>query len=926
MPEEIVPNNQMDKTEADTRNETIDRALRKAGWIFGKDWTDEVRVTGMNNTSGRGFVDYVLWSDNGKPLAIVEAKRYSVGPETGRIQARGYADLLEKQYGRRPIIFFTNGYEYRIWDDRNYPERRISTVYSKKDLDKLHNLESNRSSILHDAVIDDNISNRYYQKDAIRNVCTSFETKHRKALLVMATGSGKTRTVISLVQVLMNKGWIKNVLFLADRTELADQAKKAFTLNLPNLSVTNIAEEKFDYRSRCIISTYQTMINLIDKAKDENGDLVFTSGHFDLIITDEAHRSIYNRYRAIFEYFDSLLVGLTATPKDDVDKNTYEVFGCEDGDPTYAYDLAQAIKDRYLVDYYSIEVKFKFLENGIVYLDLTEDEKEEYEEEFLDPDGALPERMDSSALNDWIFNKDTIVKVLDVLMTQGHRVDFGSTIGKTIIFAKNHNHAEHIKHVFDKQYPHLNGQCQVIDNHIKNAKSLIDDFKDSQKNPRIAISVDMMDTGIDVPEVLNLVFFKKVYSKSKFWQMIGRGTRLCPGLIDGNDKTDFYIFDFCSNFEFFSLKPRGKEPDTTMSVQSRIFNIKLDLIWKLNNISSLNEEASKFREDLVTDVVHKIKELNRDNFAVAQHLRCLDMFSDRERFDTLSSDDVTYLEHELVPLIEPYRNGDIYAITFDSLMYKIELCKLSEMPSQSYCSEARKRMALVFRTKVPAVQEKKETISLFLRNGYLESCDYLKIDSLREELRDIMHFMEGGSKMIHDTNFKDDILETARNGSNIPQSDLQRYRDKAEYYLREHKTDPVIKKLHTNEPLNQEDIKELESILWERVGSKEDYVKEIGDKPLGVFVREINGLDENAAKETFSRFLNEVTLSKEQTYFVNQIVEYVVQNGIIEDMRVLTNAPFTEKGSIPELFGSDMNTWNKIKSAIDEIDQNAETV
>ena len=372
--------------------------------------------------------------------------------------------------------------------------------------------------------INKKIVGRYYQEGAVKAVCDSFGKKNRrKALLVMATGSGKTRTVISLCDVLLKNRWVKNILFLADRNSLVTQAKRSFVNLLPDLSVTNLCEEKDNYQAHCVFSTYQTMMHCIDSVEDEEGKL-FTCGHFDLLICDEAHRSIYNKYKDIFTYFDAPLVGLTATPKDEIDKNTYEIFELEHGVPTYGYDLAQAVKDKYLVDFLSVETSLKFIEQGIIYDELSEEDREAYEDTFQNENGELPESINSSALNAWVFNEDTIKKALHILMTEGIHIHYGEALGKTIIFAKNHKHAEKILEIFGKEYPHLPGYAKVIDNYMTYAQSAIDEFSEPEKLPQIAISVDMLDTGIDVPEVLNLVFFKKVMSKAKFWQMIGRAS------------------------------------------------------------------------------------------------------------------------------------------------------------------------------------------------------------------------------------------------------------------------------------------------------------------------------------------------------------------------------------------------------------------
>lgn len=507
----------LDLSEYATRKIYIDTMLNDAGWIENEDWQNEVKVNGMPNKKGVGFIDYVLYGDDGKALAIIEAKRTCKNVEVGRQQAKLYADLIEKKQGRRPVIFLTNGFETRIIDNQ-YRERNVASIYSKRDLEKLFNLRAIKKS-LDNIMVDENIANRYYQKGAIKAVCDAFgKQNRRKALLVMATGSGKTRTVIALCKILLQKGWIRNILFLADRNALVTQAKRSFANLLPSLAITNLCEEKNNYGAHGVFSTYKTMMNCIDNVSNDEGEKLFTIGHFDLVICDEAHRSIYNKYKEIFNYFDAPLVGLTATPKDEIDKNTYEIFDLENGIPTYGYDLSQAVKDGYLVDYVSIETTLKFMQQGISYEDLSEEEKREYEETFTDEDGKLPKSINATALNKWIFNEDTIRQVLRTLMNDGLKIDYGSKIGKTIIFARNHNHAEKILKVFEKEYPNLIGYAKVIDNHINYSQSAIDEFSTPNKLPQIAISVDMLDTGIDVPEILNLVFFKKVMSKAKFWQ------------------------------------------------------------------------------------------------------------------------------------------------------------------------------------------------------------------------------------------------------------------------------------------------------------------------------------------------------------------------------------------------------------------------
>lgn len=907
-----------DPTEQETRKQYIDAMLRDAGWRLGVDWLEEVELQGMPNQAQVGFADYVLYGDNGKPLAVIEAKRTSVDPAKGRQQAKLYADLLEKQHGRRPVVFLTNGFETYLQDNQ-YPERQVAALYSKRDLEKLFNLRRMRQPLT-DIQVDKNIAGRYYQEGAIKAVCHAFDTKNRrKALLVMATGSGKTRTAVALCKVLLERGWVKNILFLADRTSLVTQAKRSFVNLLPDLSVTNLCEEKDNTAAHCVFSTYQTMLGCIDTVTDEQGKL-FTCGHFDLLICDEAHRSIYNKYRDIFRYFDAPLVGLTATPKDEIDKNTYAIFDLEKGMPTYGYELAQAVKDGYLVDFLSVETKLKFLEEGITYDQLSEEDKAAYEDTFTDENGELPEKIESSALNEWVFNEDTIREVLHILMEYGLKIDYGEKLGKTIIFAKNHRHAEMILEVFQREYPHLgDGFAQVIDNYMTYAQSAIDNFSDPGKLPQIAISVDMLDTGIDVPEVLNLVFFKKVMSKAKFWQMIGRGTRLCPDLLDGADKTQFYIFDFCGNFAFFRMS-QGKPVHAQLSLQGALFRLKGEIVYKLQDIAYQTEELVPFRQALVKELLGKAQELNRDNFAVKQHLRAVERFSKEETYQGLVYDDIREMEEELCPLILPDAD-DPKALRFDALLYGIELAYMvGKTSTKARRDLVRQAEAVASVGNIPEIQEQKELLDRILHTDYLERAGLNEFEHIRKSLRDLMKYVLPSGHS-YSTNFDDQILETEWHESQLETDDLKNYRAKAEFYVREHQDSPAIAKLKSNLPLTQQDVAELESILWSQVGTQEDYEAEYGEKPLGEFVREVVGMDMKAAKEAFSVYLNDVNLDDRQIYFVNQIVEYIVQNGLMKDLSVLQKPPFTDLGSISQVF--DAGNWKKIREIIQKINANA---
>ena len=908
----------LDITEYQTRKLYIDAMLEDAGWTEGKNWLNEVELAGMPNKSNVGFADYVLYGDDGKALAVIEAKRTCVDVAVGRQQAKLYADLLEKKYGRRPVIFLTNGFETRIQDNQ-YPERKVAAIYSKRDLEKLFNLQTMHTS-LKNIVVNKNIAGRWYQEAAVKAVCQSFDEKNRrKALLVMATGSGKTRTVMALCDVLLKHGWVKNILFLADRTSLVTQAKRSFTNLMPDLTLTNLCDGKQNANARCVFSTYQTMMGCIDDIKDDEGKL-FTCGHFDLLICDEAHRSIYNKYRDIFNYFDAPLVGLTATPKDDIDKNTYEVFELESGVPTYGYELAEAVKDGYLVDFLSVETELKFIEQGIAYDELSDEEKDEYEKTFITETGEIPEKIAPSALNNWVFNEDTIRKVLNILMQDGLKIDYGENLGKTIIFAKNHDHAEKILEIFNKEYPHLKDYAKVIDNKIKYAQSAIDEFSDPKKLPQIAISVDMLDTGIDIPEILNLVFFKKVMSKAKFWQMIGRGTRLCPGLLDGEDKENFYIFDFCGNFEFFRMN-KGKATANMLALQGAIFKLKAQIAFKLQDLAYQTKDLIAFRKTLVEDMVRKVRELNRDNFAVRQHLKYVEFYSNQDNYVSLTYENTLTMGEELAPLIIPDKD-EPKAVRFDALMYGIELAYLAGKPYSKARSDLTKKInAVASVANIPEIMAQADFLNKLIHTDYIANAGINEFECIRKNLRELIKYIpKGGPK--YTTNFIDDIIGKEIKPAEIENDDLKNYKMKAEYYVRQNQDQIAIKKLRTNLPLTKADIASLEKVLWSELGTKADYEAEYGQKPLGEFVRELVGLDMNAAKEAFADYLNDVNLDSRQIYFVNQIVEYIVHNGMMKDFSVLQEAPFTDQGSIVDVF-TDMNTWFGIRKVIETINNNA---
>ncbi|WP_283592860.1 DEAD/DEAH box helicase family protein [Paraclostridium bifermentans] len=908
-------------SEYETRKRYIDIELKLAGWEIGKDVLEEVEVSGMPNSSGLGYADYVLYGENGKALAVVEAKRTSKDPKVGQQQAKLYADCLEKQYNQRPIIFFTNGFDTYIWDD--YSERRVYGFYKKSELQLMIDRRTSKKS-LDNIEVNDDISNRYYQKEAIKATCEVLENKGRKALLVCATGTGKTRTAISIVDVLSRHNWVKNVLFLADRKALVKQAKNNFSKLLPNLALCNLLDSKDNpEEARMIFSTYPTMMNAIDDTKSKDGKRLFTPGHFDLIIIDESHRSIYKKYKSIFDYFDSYLMGLTATPKDEIDKNTYSIFDMENGVPTYAYDYDKAVEDGYLVDYTSIEVKTKVMEDGIKYDELSEEEKLEYEETFND-DENVDDEIGNSAVNEWLFNSDTIDLVLNKLMNEGLKVEGEEKIGKTIIFAKNTNHAKAIVERFNKLYPQYGGNfAKAVDYSTNYVDSIIDDFSDKNKLPQIAVSVDMLDTGIDIPEILNLVFFKKVRSKTKFWQMVGRGTRLCPDLLGvGMDKEKFLIFDFGNNIEFFKFNPKGFEGGKVETLTEKLFNVKVSIVRELQDIKYDEDEYINLRKHLLDELITSVKSLNEDSYIVRMNLNYVHKYKNEEIWNSLGAVSQNEIKEHIAPLITSYGEDEL-AKRFDIVMYNIALAYLQN-------NNATKGMKHVIATAeklsklgtIPQVKAQKHMIEKAMSEEFWESANIFELDEVRIALRELLKYIEKSSQKIYYTGFDDIIIAEETNDSMYNANNLKNYKKKVEHYLNNHKDELAIYKLRNNKKLTKQDVETLEEVLLKELGNHDDYKKEFGDTPITQLVRKLVGLDREAANEVFSEFLNNKSFNTKQIHFVKLIVDYVVKNGFIEDNRVLMEDPFRTVGSIIDLFENHVDERNKLIKTINELKSN----
>jgi type I restriction enzyme R subunit len=936
-----------DYSEAETRVYFIDLLLKEAGWPLDQSRDREFEVRGMPNEKGVGFVDYVLWGDDGKPLGLVEAKRTRRNARVGQQQAKLYADCLEKQFGQRPLIFYSNGYEHWLWDDTRYPPRAVQGFYKKVELELAIQRRGTRKPLAA-GEIDAAIVARYYQTRGIRRIAEAFERDHeRKALVVMATGAGKTRTVIALCDLLMRCNWAKRVLFLADRVALVNQAVNAFKRHLPDASPVNLVTEK-DAQGRVTVATYPTLMGLIDSARegDGAGQRRFGVGHFDLIIIDEAHRSVFQKYRAIFDYFDSLLVGLTATPKDEVDRNTYSLFDLENGVPTDAYGLDEAVRDGFLVPPKAVSVPLKFQREGIKYDELSEEDKDQWDALEWDDDGNVPARVEADAVNKWLFNKDTVDKVLEHLMARGQAVAGGDRLGKTILFAKNQHHAEFIAARFNANYPHYKGEfARVITFKTEYAQSLIDNFSAKDKAPHIAISVDMLDTGIDIPEVVNLVFFKLVRSKTKFWQMLGRGTRLCPDLFGpGQDKAFFCVFDYCQNLEYFSQNFPATDGALGESLGKRLFNARLELIGELDRLDPgdpvhpvSGEMAPPYyepmnhsgvRASLASLLQRETAAMNLDNFVVRPRRRIVEKYALPESWTRLPPEALAELSHQVAGLPSELDPENEEAKRFDLLVLNLQLAMLRAEPGFARLRDQVKALSGLLEEKsaIPMVRDQMALILDVQTDAWWQDVTVPMLEGMRRRLRDLIKLIEKQKRKPIYTDFEDEIggdTEVELPGF-VQSTDFERFRAKARVFLRAHQDHVTVHKLRMNRALTATDLAELQRMLGQSgVGAAQDIQRAAEESQgLGLFVRSLVGMDRQAAKEALAGFIAGKTLGANQIEFVNLIVDHLTEHGVM-DAAKLYESPFTDltpRGP-DELFSSAQ--VDELVAAIDQVRRTA---
>ena len=909
-------------TEEETRRMFIDIMLREAGWdildtkgaILPGKACIEVKVEGMPNEANEGYADYVLFSENQLPFAVIEAKRTTRDSRVGKHQAELYADALERKYGLRPVIYYTNGFQTFVQDGLGYVDREVFSFHSLEDLRLLIQKRSRQD--IKDLRVNEDIAGRDYQINAIRSVCGHLNTKHRRGLIVMATGTGKTRVSIGLSELLIRNNWAKNILFLADRRSLVRQAHKNFEKYLPHESTTVLSESKEpNMEARIMFSTYQTMIRYIDADEKQ-----FSVGRFDLIIIDEAHRSVFGKYGTIFDYFDSLLIGLTATPREDIDRSTYSLLQLEEGMPNYDYSLERAISEKRLVGYRAFQRSSKVMTEGAKYDELSAKEKETLEKVWdyekarkaLDPKAKYSRDIEGSEIYRYLFNINTIDQVLDDLMENGIRIHDGNILGKSIIFAYNHKHAQMIVDRFHERYPQLGEDyCILIDNQVNYGQDLIETFSvprdEAQKHYQIVVSVDMMDTGIDVPDCLNLVFFKPVRSKIKFNQMIGRGTRLCEDLFGpGKDKTEFFIFDYCGNFEFFAQNPQGAEPMTAPSLNERLFGLRLDLAVLLQDARYQTEEFTRKMCDELKDILHaQVDTLNLNHIAVRKQLERVTKYKKRENWQYVSEVEALGLKAHVAPLIF-LDDSDYAAKQFDILCLLEQLSLVDTTVNGNKPMEKIRVVAELLEKKasIPQVRDALPTIKEVQSVAFWEAVHtgalygLENLERIRLELRELVQYIIGERNKTFEINIIDTITD---NGEAEPIIIRSSYHQRVLEYLSENSNNPVILKIQRMEQLDSTDIHELESIFWQELGTKEEYKQayeqqdryKIWGGRIAAFIRSVVGLDRDVAREKYIALIQGEDLTPEQDEFLSDILDYVCANGDIST-QTMAEEPFSE--------------------------------
>lgn len=901
------------KSEHQTRKEIIDDRLKQAGWNI----TDRTQVIeefdiivdsnlvkeAPTKYAGHQFSDYVLLGKDGKSLAVVEAKKSTVDANIGKEQAKQYCHHIQKQFGGQlPFCFYTNGHDIFFWDLDNYPPKKVYGFPTRDDLERYTYIRQKRKS-LSGEFINTKIAGRDYQIGAIRAVLEAVEKRKRRFLLVMATGTGKTRTCIALVDALMRTGWAERVLFLVDRIALRDQTLDAFKEHLPNEPRwPKQGEKEIEKDRRIYVSTYPTMLNVI-----RNEEKTLSPHFFDLIVVDESHRSIYNTYQEVLDYFNTITLGLTATPTDVIDHNTFQLFETEDGVPTYAYSYDEAVNHipPYLCNFQVMKIKTKFQAEGINKRTIAlEDQKnlilEGKEIEEINYEGTELEKK--------VINRGTNALIVREFMEESIKDTNGVLPGKTIFFCATKAHARRMEEIFDSLYPEYKGELAKVlvseDPRVYGKGGLLDQFVNNDM-PRIALSVDMLDTGIDVRELVNLVFAKPVYSYTKFWQMIGRGTRLLEAEKIKpwcKEKDGFLILDCWDNFEYFKLNPRGKELKGQIPLPVRLFGVRLNKIEKtieLNEIEITNKEIEKLRNQIVTlpqnsivilDAKHELQKLEDENF-----------------WNHLSSDKIEFLKAVVKPLFRTVSDTDFKAMRFEKDIVEVSLAKLAdEQEKFDTLKDSIIEEISELPLSVNIVAKEELLIRQSQTNNYWSTVTEVRFDELIQKIAPLMRFREaivplGPAKF----NFKDLVSEKeyVEFGPQHEALSIAKYRELVEQKVTELVSiNPLLKKLKEGKEITSMEAELLaEELHNEHPHITIDLLRRVYNHRKAQFVQFIKHIlgieilesfNETVSKAFDDFIVKHSYLSSRQLQFMDLLRNFILEKGELQK-RNLIESPFT---------------------------------
>ncbi len=773
----------------------------------------------------REFADYLLRGRDRKPLAIIEAKRTRINPRSGQVQAAGYADNIKDEFGIDPFIFLANGEDIWFWDRVNYPPRIVQGFFERDDLERLLQHRRNRRP-LSTIRIKPEIADRDYQIEAVRRVFVGLENGHRKFLLVMATGTGKTRTVMALIDALIRARRINTVLFLTDRKMLRDQAygQRGFQGFFTEAS-GKIKSGNFDKTKRLYAATIQTMMECYR-------DIL--PGFFDLVISDECHRSIYNKWKDVLTYFDGIQVGLTATPSDWVDRDTFRFFNCSEKAPTFNYDYQTAVDEKWLVPFIPYHAKTSFQIKGI-----GEDEIPPAVKKKLVEEGLTLEELnfEGTEFERRFTNTGTHEAMVREFMEVCHKDESGVLPGKTIIFAMTKNHAYRLQETFDRLYPSYKGRlAEVITCDDSRADTFLSRFENN-RFPLVAISVDMLDTGIDIREVVNLVFAKPVFSKIKFWQMIGRGSRtLMPEALKDwcREKRNFLIIDHWNNFEYFQMKPEGKPPRPAESLPTRVFKVRLK---KLKYFIGKKDDAGI--EKVKKELIDSIEALPRDSITVRESRHILDRALSDVFWATIDTD---FLYKEIAPLLRYTDNVNFLEYSFLLKCEKLELSLLTEdREAIPAIKDSIKEDLKLLPMSLRVVKAREESIYRAASDAFWDDLDLETIGFLKKEIVPIMRFRRPYERKLVELDLDDEIIERRwiEFGPGGEGEYVHIYKEKVEKKIRElAEKEPAIIKLKKDEPITDEDIGKLEKTLNSpELYINEDNLRDAYQQPEGTFAQ-----------------------------------------------------------------------------------------